>query len=170
MHSIRALGLGRLIEGDVLSLRMKIHNDMGLLKGYLATIKCHLERESFDPIHTKMLVNDCLDIVWRIDGIERELTDSEEGVKALVVKGLSNMEISNQLGIDEHTVKFHLTNVFKKLNVKNRAQLIVEHYQNELSIAEQDKRNLQEKLHGLSAGSDRGCAELSGAPMPGDLQ
>jgi len=43
----------------------------------------------------------------------------------LVSKGLSNKEVANQLFVTEKTVKFHLTNIYKKMNVKSRAQLIV---------------------------------------------
>jgi hypothetical protein len=42
-----------------------------------------------------------------------------------VTKGLSNKEVANQLFVTEKTVKFHLTNIYKKMNVKSRAQLIV---------------------------------------------
>lgn len=48
---------------------------------------------------------------------ERELTE-------LVVGELSNKEIAERLGITERTVKFHLTQIYKKLGLKNRKQLI----------------------------------------------
>jgi len=38
--------------------------------------------------------------------------------------GASNMEIADSLFLSEHTVKTHLYNVFKKLNVKNRTQAV----------------------------------------------
>lgn len=43
----------------------------------------------------------------------------------LVGQGLSNKDVANQMLITEKTTKFHLTNIYKKLNVKSRAQLIV---------------------------------------------
>lgn len=53
------------------------------------------------------------------------LTEREFVVADLVSRGLSNKEIGNQLFITEKTVKFHLTNVYKKMSVNSRAQLIV---------------------------------------------
>lgn len=53
------------------------------------------------------------------------LTEREFLVADLVSRGLSNKEIANQMFITEKTVKFHLTNIYKKMGVKSRAQLIV---------------------------------------------
>lgn len=57
--------------------------------------------------------------------IQRGLSNREAEVAELVTKGLSNKEVANQLFVTEKTVKFHLTNIYKKMNVKSRAQLIV---------------------------------------------
>jgi len=51
-----------------------------------------------------------------------DLTDREREILALLVKGLSNVEISNQLFISMATVKYHLTNIFSKLGAKNRVE------------------------------------------------
>lgn len=53
------------------------------------------------------------------------LTTREINIATLTTQGLSNKEMANQLFIMEKTVKFHLTNIYKKLGVKSRAQLIV---------------------------------------------
>ncbi len=57
--------------------------------------------------------------------IQRGLSNREAEVAELVTKGMSNKEVANQLFVTEKTVKFHLTNIYKKMNVKSRAQLIV---------------------------------------------
>ncbi len=57
--------------------------------------------------------------------IQKGLSNRESEVAELVSKGLSNKEVANQLFVTEKTVKFHLTNIYKKMNVKSRAQLIV---------------------------------------------
>ncbi len=57
--------------------------------------------------------------------IQKGLSNREAQVADLVSRGLSNKEIANQLFIIEKTVKFHLTNIYKKMNLKSRAQLIV---------------------------------------------
>ena len=56
---------------------------------------------------------------------QKGLSSREAEVAELVSKGLSNKEVANQLFVTEKTVKFHLTNIYKKMAVKSRAQLIV---------------------------------------------
>jgi len=50
------------------------------------------------------------------------LTDREKGVLQLVVNGLTNKEIGNQVGIAESTVKRHIHNILEKLQMENRVQ------------------------------------------------
>ncbi len=57
--------------------------------------------------------------------LKEGLSNRETEVAELVTQGLSNKEVSNRLFVTEKTVKFHLTNIYKKMNVKSRAQLIV---------------------------------------------
>lgn len=56
----------------------------------------------------------------------------------LVVKGWSNREIAEQLFITEKTVKFHLTNIYLSEGVASRAQLIVKHLKDGVSLSEID--------------------------------
>jgi DNA-binding CsgD family transcriptional regulator len=57
--------------------------------------------------------------------LKEGLSNREAEVAELVTQGLSNKEVANRLFVTEKTVKFHLTNIYKKMNVKSRAQLIV---------------------------------------------
>ncbi|MDW1764754.1 LuxR C-terminal-related transcriptional regulator, partial [Vibrio sp. Vb2135] len=54
--------------------------------------------------------------------IEVELTRREVQVLKMLKEGGSNMEIADSLFISEHTIKSHLYNIFRKLEVKNRTQ------------------------------------------------
>ena len=49
-----------------------------------------------------------------------ELTEREIEVLKLVILGYSNKEIGKKLFITNHTVKAHLTQIYKKLGVTNR--------------------------------------------------
>ncbi|WP_064604601.1 LuxR C-terminal-related transcriptional regulator [Photobacterium sp. J15] len=51
-----------------------------------------------------------------------KLTTREKEILQLLVMGASNNEIAESLFVSENTVKTHLYNVFKKINVKNRMQ------------------------------------------------
>lgn len=50
------------------------------------------------------------------------LTRKETEVLMMVSKGASNLQIANELGITQNTVKGHLYQVYKKLKVSNRVQ------------------------------------------------
>jgi two-component system response regulator DevR len=53
---------------------------------------------------------------------DSDLTDRELAVVEAVARGLSNKEIGRELWITEQTVKFHLGNIFRKLDVANRTE------------------------------------------------
>jgi DNA-binding NarL/FixJ family response regulator len=58
------------------------------------------------------------------------LTDRELSVLSAVATGLTTAVISRDLWVSEHTIKFHLTNIYRKLGVANRAGAVryaVEH-------------------------------------------
>ena len=52
------------------------------------------------------------------------LTERERAILDAVATGLTTAAISQQLWVSEHTVKFHLTNIYRKLGVTNRGGAI----------------------------------------------
>ena len=54
-----------------------------------------------------------------------ELTPREIEVLRLVAEGLSNRAIARQLGISEHTVKFHVNAILTKLGAQSRTDAVV---------------------------------------------
>jgi DNA-binding NarL/FixJ family response regulator len=60
----------------------------------------------------------------RLDDARRLLTRSELAVLESLARGLVNKEIAAELDIAQQTVKFHLTNVYRKLGVANRTEAI----------------------------------------------
>jgi DNA-binding NarL/FixJ family response regulator len=50
------------------------------------------------------------------------LTAKEQAVLKALARGLSNRQIARELWLAEQTVKFHLTNIYKKLKVANRTE------------------------------------------------
>jgi two-component system nitrate/nitrite response regulator NarP len=69
------------------------------------------------------------------DPIE-SLSPRERTLLEALSKGLTNRELSRELDISANTVKFHLSNLFEKLSVKNRAQAIAFFYANRASRGE----------------------------------
>jgi DNA-binding NarL/FixJ family response regulator len=53
------------------------------------------------------------------------LTAREREILALIAKGKSNQEISTDLFISEYTVKTHISNLFRKLNLNDRVQAVL---------------------------------------------
>jgi NarL family two-component system response regulator LiaR len=53
------------------------------------------------------------------------LTDREQEIVRWVIQGMTNKEIAARLGISDKTVKTHLSNVFSKLKISRRLQLIL---------------------------------------------
>lgn len=53
------------------------------------------------------------------------LSQRERAVVDLVVQGLRNREIAEELGIAEGTVKAHLHKVYEKLDVSSRTELVI---------------------------------------------
>ena len=51
-----------------------------------------------------------------------ELTKREREILQLVAEGHSNAQLAQMLWVTEQTVKFHLSNVYRKLNVANRTE------------------------------------------------
>lgn len=64
---------------------------------------------------------------WRetVGQKENQLTEQEIKLLELLVKGLDNNKISQQLNVTEKTVAYHLTSIFQKLGVKSRLEAAI---------------------------------------------
>lgn len=60
------------------------------------------------------------------------LTERELSILRLVAEGLSNLDIASRLFVTEQTVKFHLSNIYRKLGVGNRTEATRYAYRNGL--------------------------------------
>ena len=73
------------------------------------------EKESIDLIHKKLTVREAVE--------KYDLTKREHTVLALLLEGKDNPMICNELSISVNTLKKHILNIYRKLEVKNRVQL-----------------------------------------------
>ena len=62
-----------------------------------------------------------------------ELTPREVTILAAVASGSKTRTISKDLWLSEHTVKFHLTNIYRKLGVSNRSGAVRYAFENDLA-------------------------------------
>ena len=83
-----------------------------------------LNDENFiDPVLLPYLYSDCNDVY--VNRNESKLTDREHEVLILLSQGLFNKEIGVKLGISEKTVKNHVSNIFRKIDVCDRTQAAI---------------------------------------------
>jgi len=80
----------------------------------------HAGRRVLDPTVTDALI---ADEQRRVPGAD--LTTRERQILRLMVKGMSNQDIADQMGVAVATVKFHVTNVLSKLQVDSRTEAVV---------------------------------------------
>jgi DNA-binding NarL/FixJ family response regulator len=61
----------------------------------------------------------------RSTSVRPEFTDRQIDVLELLSEGDSNKAIARKLGLSEHTIKIHLTAIFRTLGVKNRTEAAI---------------------------------------------
>ena len=68
-----------------------------------------------------------IDVATLDDDPLGDLTPREGQMLAMLAGGQTNSEIARDLGVSTNTVKFHLRNLYGKLNVRNRAEAAALH-------------------------------------------
>lgn len=115
-YLVRAVEIG--VDGYVLK-----DSDSTVLKKAIFTIN---KGDSFiQPELTPLLKKRLEDKSTRPKLIEEKLTRREIEVLKLLAEGLFNKEVAYTLNISEKTVKNHVSNIFKKINVSDRTQAAV---------------------------------------------
>lgn len=96
--------------------------DVSMGKKYIQPSIKHLVTisDEFDDLHNR--------------GLEKInlLTKREYEVLVLIAEGLNNKNIANKLYISEKTVKNHVSNIFKKLELNDRVQAAIFAYKNNI--------------------------------------
>jgi DNA-binding NarL/FixJ family response regulator len=89
--------------------------------------------KSVDPVDLPSALQDALrasvDHGRRVFGVQADgnrddlgLTEREHSMLRALARGLSNQAISKEFWVTEQTVKFHLSNIYRKLGVSNRTE------------------------------------------------
>lgn len=114
-YLIRAVEIG--VDGYVLK-----DSDSSLLKKAIFNI---YRGESFIQPELAPILRARLDEKKNMSSSDDSLTKREIEVLKLLAEGLFNKEIAYMLAISEKTVKNHVSNIFKKINVSDRTQAAV---------------------------------------------
>lgn len=106
------------VEPEVLIRAIHVVYDGG------AYIYPELEERIFGKLQSYENVAEKAKELWR-SGRGDRLSNREMEVLACIAKGFSNRDIADTLFVSEKTVKNHLTNIFRKLNVNCRTQALI---------------------------------------------
>ena len=92
--------------------------------GILFLIK-RLQKEEIKEVETRVVEKSHHEVIGIDEIAEKyDLTLTEKEIVALVYKGFTNAEIAGMRAITLSTVKRHVYNVFKKLDVSNRIEMV----------------------------------------------
>jgi DNA-binding NarL/FixJ family response regulator len=101
IRAVREVSQGKYVFGDQLFNEKEFHHWLDVQMENAR----HLYSEPGSPFHP--------------------LSGREMEVLSCVVRGMSNKEIANSLGISHQTVKNHVTSILRKFNVEDRTQAVV---------------------------------------------
>ena len=92
-----------------------------------------------DPLDLAPVIRQALDgnVFYRLEARatatdlpDSGLTQREADILKALAEGLSNKQIARQFWLSEQTIKFHLTNIYRKLEVGSRTEAVRRAYEN----------------------------------------
>lgn len=123
-------------QRDLIGLRLETEPERTRLQRDLAVAREALGGEAFDVAFeegARLILDDAVAYARRARGERKRpshgwdgLTPTERQVAELAAAGMSNAEIAERLFVGRETVKTHLSNVYAKVGVANRTQLVAD--------------------------------------------
>jgi two-component system NarL family response regulator len=133
MDGLLCLELIQKRHPEVKVVMLSVYNDAEHIHAALSRGAAAYVVKSINPVDLPAAVSQAVEgTVYHALGVAEEddqqigsnhgLTDRELVILRAVARGLSNRAIGRELWVTEQTVKFHLTNVYRKLGVANRTE------------------------------------------------
>jgi len=108
-------------QGGFKSLACRVHVKEGKNESVLLDARFSVVRDRFgDPIGFMFIGSE----VKESRQFRYRITDREEEIVQHIISGQPTKKIAAELGLAERTVKAHITNIYNKLGVGNRIQLL----------------------------------------------
>ena len=135
MDGLTCLDLLRQRHPEIKVVLISASGDQAQIQGALRRGAAGYILKSIDPVELPTALKHALNgtAYYPVGGTETAdehvsrtagLTDREITILKALARGLSNKQLSQELWVTEQTVKFHLSNVYRKLNVSNRAEAV----------------------------------------------
>jgi DNA-binding NarL/FixJ family response regulator len=137
LRVVRALAADRIVVGTIILTAEADEAEVSAIRSagargiILKELSPHHVTDSIRRVHSgaewvEFLGRSAKDTAVRSDEDESlGLTPRELELAMLVASGLRNRDVAVRLGISEGTAKLHLYNVYKKLDVANRVELVL---------------------------------------------
>ncbi|MBN2442320.1 MAG: PAS domain-containing protein [Spirochaetales bacterium] len=90
----------------------------------LMDVKCSIIRDKYHDIIGILIIGNEVQEMQQLKELNN-ITDREAEVIHHIINGQVNREIAGHLGVTERTIKSHITNIYSKLNVDNKIQLMI---------------------------------------------
>lgn len=141
MDGLRCLDLLRQRHPDIAVVMLSGHVDSetvnaALARGASCFVSKHVDpRDLASAIRLAAqgtLYGSVSPVVGQLEPEAALLTPSEQRVLEALARGLSNKEIARDLWLTPQTVKFHLTNIYRRLGVANRTEAVRYAYEHRL--------------------------------------
>ena len=117
--NVKVVVLSASTDGNVIKTVLKRGATAYIVKSVNPIDLASALRQAMDgTVHSAIGLPDTGDTAARAAG----LTEREATILSALARGLSNEAIGKELFVAEQTVKFHLTNIYRKLGVSNRTE------------------------------------------------
>jgi len=115
----------KLLQWKFLIVDNAIDIYIGLIALFFTVLGIWIAKQLIKPKVKTVIIEKEIPEIFEINEIELQnlnLSNREYEVLQLLAKGYSNKEISEQLFLSVSTIKTHVSNLFFKMDVKNRTQ------------------------------------------------
>jgi DNA-binding NarL/FixJ family response regulator len=138
-NDVRVVALTSVVDGDAIARLVESGVDGAISKSILSTDFGYVLRQAGQntlfgfmpptpnpPVRADAepppIAEAALPETPQFNGADSPLTKRELEILALVSEGAGNKQIAKKLWVTEQTVKFHLSNIYRKLHVSNRTE------------------------------------------------